>query len=173
MTQVASVSQICGRKQLAVGGSLLVLAALLLMPHSAVAATATAPMAVSATVQASCTVTATAMAFGAYTSTAASASTSTVTPTCSNTTPYTIALSAGTSTGATVTQRAMFVAGAPGTLLNYALTSDVAHSTNFATSASITGNGAAQPVTVYGNVPAGQTIAPGAYTDTITVTISY
>jgi spore coat protein U-like protein len=113
------------------------------------------------------------MAFGNYTNGAATTGTATVTPICSNTTPYTVDLSAGLSTGATVTARAMFVTGTPAVLLNYALYSDAALTVNFATSASITGTGAAQPLTVYGNIPGGQTIAPGAYQDTITATITY
>lgn len=167
------MSQKSNRKRIIGGCSLVALAAFLLAPHSAIAATTTATMAVSATVVATCTVTATAMAFGNYTSVAATTGTATVTPTCTNTTPYTIGLSAGLSTGALVTARAMFVTGTPAVLLNYSLYSDPARTVNYATSGSITGNGAAQPVTVYGNIPAGQTIAPGAYQDTITATITY
>ena len=170
---VVSVAPRSGRKWLAASGSLFAGAALLFAPSPARAATATSTMAVSATVVSSCTVTVTAMAFGTYSNGVATASTSTITPTCTNTTPYTIGLGAGTSSNNSVTQRAMFVSGTPAVLLNYTLTSDAAHATNYATSASITGNGAAQPVTIYGNIPAGQTVAPGAYQDTITVTISY
>jgi spore coat protein U-like protein len=36
-----------------------------------------------------------------------------------------------------------------------------------------TGNGAAQPFTVFGQVPAQTTPSPGLYTDTITVTVTY
>lgn len=36
-----------------------------------------------------------------------------------------------------------------------------------------TGNGSAQTLTVYGEVPAGQAVTPGAYVDTITATITY
>ncbi len=36
-----------------------------------------------------------------------------------------------------------------------------------------TGNGAGQVVTIYGRVAAGQTAAPGAYSDTITATLTY
>jgi spore coat protein U-like protein len=35
------------------------------------------------------------------------------------------------------------------------------------------GNGASQSYTVYGRVPAQTTPAPAAYTDTITVTVTY
>jgi spore coat protein U-like protein len=137
---------------------------------SAFAATATANMAVSATVQATCAVSATAMTFGTYTA-AVSNTTSTVSVTCTNTTPYTVALNAGSASGATVTNRSM--TGPGSALLGYALYSDAARSVNFVTTASITGNGAAQPITVYGQIPAAEYVAPGAYTDTITATVSY
>lgn len=142
----------------------------LLPSTSAFAATATASMAVSATVQATCAVTATAMTFGTYTA-AVSNTTSTVSVTCTNTTPYTVALNAGSASGATVTNRSM--TGPGSALLGYALYSDAARSVNFVTTASITGNGAAQPITVYGQIPAAEYVAPGAYTDTITATVSY
>lgn len=146
--------------RMAILGRTLLVPALLLIPQSLLATTATGSMNVTATVIATCTVVVTGMAFGSYTNTAASQSTATITPTCSNSTPYTIALNAGASSGASVSARAMFVVGTPAVLLSYGLYSDTARSVNFVTSASITGTGAAQPVTVYGNVPSGQTIAP-------------
>ena len=141
----------------------------LLTSTPAAAATATTAFAVTATVQATCAVSATAMGFGTYT-TAVATSTSTVTVTCTNTTPYTVGLSAGSATGATVTNRSM-TGGA--VLLGYGLFSDSAHSTNFVTTASINGNNLAQPITIYGQIPAGEYVTPGAYTDTITVTVTY
>jgi len=44
---------------------------------------------------------------------------------------------------------------------------------NFVTTASLNGNGASQPITIYGQIPAGEYVTPGAYTDTITVTVTY
>lgn len=139
-------------------------------PAPSLAATATAPIAVSATVVATCVISATNMGFGNYTGLVATA-TSTVTVQCTNTTPYTVSLNAGTSSGSTVTARKM--TGAAGVYLNYGLYSDASYQTNFVTTASITGNGAAQPITVYGSVPAGQYVAPNTYTDTITATVTY
>jgi spore coat protein U-like protein len=63
--------------------------------------------------------------------------------------------------------------GAAGVFLNYGLFSDSGHSANFVTTASITGNGSGQPITIYGQVPAAQYVAPGAYTDTVTATVTY
>jgi spore coat protein U-like protein len=36
-----------------------------------------------------------------------------------------------------------------------------------------TGNGAAQALTVYGQIAAGLYVTPGSYTDTITATVTY
>ena len=149
--------------------------ALGLAPGSAVAATATTTFAVSATVQATCVVSATPMAFGTYTGVVAAA-TSTVSVTCTNTTAYNVGLNAGTATGATVTTRKM--TGPNAAVLAYSLSSDAAHSVNWGQTVGTdtvagTGNGSAQGLTVYGQVAAGQYVAPGAYADTITATVSY
>jgi spore coat protein U-like protein len=141
---------------------------------SAFAVTTTANMAVSATVVATCLITASPMAFGPYTGLQVD-TTATVTITCTNTTTYSVGLDAGTSTGATVTTRKMGppVAG----LLAYALFSDTGRTANWGNTTPTwvtgTGNGAAQPLTVYGRLASGQFVAPGAYTDTIVATVTY
>jgi spore coat protein U-like protein len=144
-------------------------------PTSAFASTSvTTTFGVSATVQSTCIISASAMGFGTYISTAASATTSTVTVTCTNTTPYTVGLDAGLATGATVTTRQMKNGAA---LLNYALYSDSGRTSNWGNTTgswvSGTGNGSAQPLTVYGQVLAGQYVTPGSFGDTITATITY
>jgi spore coat protein U-like protein len=133
-----------------------------------------ATMSVTATVQATCSVSATTLAFGTYTGVQLDGS-STLTVNCTNTTPYTLALDAGTGTGGTVAARKM---SASGQTLNYSLYQDSGHATPWGqttgtdTTAGI-GNGSAQPLTVYGRIPAGQLPTPGAYADTITATITY
>jgi len=164
-------------KNISVAGCSLFAAALLFAPLPVFAQTAAATMPVSATVTASCTITATAMAFAAYTNIAIT-STATVTPTCSNTTPYNVGLDVGTATGATVTTRGMFVTGTPGVVLNYGLYSDAGFATVWGPTVGTntvagTGSGTAQALTVYGQVLGGQLVAPGAYTDTITATVTY
>lgn len=139
------------------------------------ASTATTTFAVTATVQSTCIVSATAMAFGTYTGVVANA-TSVVTVTCTNTTPYNVGLNPGLATGATVTTRKMTGPGAA--LLGYALYSDSARSVNWGQTVGTdtvtgTGNGSGQALTVYGAVAAGQYVAPGAYADTITATVTY
>jgi spore coat protein U-like protein len=151
--------------------------ALALPPTSAFAVTQTATIAISATVQATCLISATALAFGTYTGVVA-IGTSTVTLTCTNSTPYTVGLSAGlgATPAATVTTRKM-TGVAPATL-NYALFSDTGRTANWGDTLATTwqagtGNGLAQVLTVYGQVAAGQYVAPGSYTDTVTATITY
>jgi spore coat protein U-like protein len=139
------------------------------------AATSTATFQVSANVPAVCLISATNLAFGAYTGAVANA-TSTVSVTCTNATPYTVGLDAGTSTGATVSTRKM--TGPRGALLAYSLSRDSARSLNWGNTVgtdtqSGSGNGNAQNLTVFGQVAANQFVAAGNYTDTITATITY
>jgi spore coat protein U-like protein len=141
----------------------------------AAAATASNSLSVSATVQATCTVTAATMAFGNYTGTAANA-TSAVSVTCTNATPYTVGLSAGAASSATVNARKM--TGPAAGLLSYSLFSDPSRTLNWGQTPGSdtvkgTGNGAVQALTVYGQAPAGQHLAPGPYTDTVIATITY
>jgi spore coat protein U-like protein len=141
----------------------------------AVAATATTTMAVTATVDATCQISATPLAFGSYTG-AQTDATSTLTVTCSNTTPYNVGLDAGLATGATVTSRAM--TGPASATLAYALFQETTRTTNWGNTVGTdtvtgTGNGSAQGLTVYGRVAAGQFVTPGAYSDTITATVTY
>jgi spore coat protein U-like protein len=137
--------------------------------------TATTTFSVSATIPSACSVSATTMAFGAY-SGALVKSTSTVSVTCTNTTPYNVGLNAGLATGATVTNRSM--TGPAKALLRYQLFSNSGYSTNWGNTVGTdtlagTGNGASQPLTVYGQIPAQQLATPGSYTDTIIVTVTY
>ena len=62
--------------------------------------------------------------------------------------------------------------------VNYSLYTDIARSTVWGNTVgtdtkSGTGNGSAQTLTVYGQLPAGQYPTPGSYSDTITATITY
>lgn len=155
-------------------GLLLVGVATVGMPAFA-STTATTNFTVTATVQATCTIAATAMTFAtAYTGAANINATSTVTATCTNTTPYTIGLNAGTTTGATTTNR--LLAGPSGATLKYQLYSDSGYTTYWGNATNVvsgTGNGSAQALTVYGQILSGQLPAPGTYTDTVTATITY
>ena len=146
------------------------------------AGTGTGSFQVSATVISSCTVSGTTLSFGTSIDPLASAvpvdATSTMTVQCTNTTPYTLALTAGINAGGA----SLFSARAMKSgvhLLPYQLYLDVARSSVWGdgTSSSLTqsgtGSGGSQSVTIYGRLPSLTGIIPGAYTDTVTVTISY
>jgi len=87
---------------------------------------------------------------------------------------YSIGLSAGTTSGATVTNR--ILSGASTTLL-YGLYSDASYFTIWGNTGgsglvSGTATGASQTVTVYAELQAGQNPPAGSYADTVTATIS-
>ena len=138
--------------------------------------TATNHFNVNATVSKACNIAASSLNFGVY-SGALINSSSTISVTCTNKTAYDIGLDAGTATGATVTNRSM--TGPNAYLLGYKLFRDSNRTLNWGNTAgsdtvSGTGTGLVQTVSVYGQVPAGQTgQPPGSYSDTITATITY
>jgi spore coat protein U-like protein len=142
------------------------------------AATTTTTFPVTATVLKSCIVNANPLNFGNYDPTAGAAldGTTTLSVLCTVGTSFTVGLSAGTSTGATVTTRKM-VNGA--NTLSYALYEEAARTNNWGntpgtdTPLATTAPVLATSLTVYGRVPAGQNVPAGAYSDTITVTVNY
>ena len=160
------------------------LAATALAAGMANAATTPASFQVTATVLSKCSATAATLPFGNYTPGAGALAVNTaISVRCTKNTPFTISLNGGSTTGGTVGQRLM----ASGTnTLQYNLYKDAAFTTIFgdgtltsATSAG-TGNGVAVAnavsTTVYGSLPdnaTNQSAVPGAYSDTISVTVSY
>jgi spore coat protein U domain-containing protein, fimbrial subunit CupE1/2/3/6 len=140
-------------------------------------ATATTTFGVQITITAACTISsASTLSFGSQgVLTANVDQTSTIQVQCTNTTPFNIGLNAGTGTGATVTNRKM--TGGANTI-GYALYSNSGRTTNWGNTVGTdtvasTGTGAAQSFTVYGRVPPQTTPAPAAYSDTVTVTVTY
>jgi spore coat protein U-like protein len=122
-----------------------------------------------------CTVTANNLAFGSYSRTQLDG-TATLTATCSSGSAYNIGLNQGVASGATVSNRSM--AGPGGQLLKYSLFRDSSRTINWGNTvgtdtAAATGTGSAQNFTIYGRVPASQNVAPGAYQDTITATLTF
>lgn len=158
--------------------ALAALAPLSMLPLAAQAATASTTFAVTTTVLTACTVTALPLTFATYDPTAAGNTdgTSTLSVLCTAGTPYNIALDKGTN-GASVTTRKMkLVSGADE--LGYQLFTNSGRTTNWGTTVGTdtlagTATGLLQAVTVYGRIPAGATVAAGAYTDTVTVTVNY
>lgn len=158
-----------------VSRSLLIAAGLVAFAGSAQAQTANTTFQVTTTVAAACTVSATALSFGTYSSAGNNDASSTMDVNCSTGTAYNVGLNAGTGTGATVASRKMSNGAA---LLNYTLYRDAARSTVWGSTAGTdtatgTGSGAAQTLTVYGRVPGSQSASAGSYTDTITVAVTF
>lgn len=129
-----------------------------------------------ATINADCNVSATNINFGTVGALVSNVdATGSVTAQCTSTTPYNIGLSAGSGAGATVANRKM-TSGVK--TVNYSLYTDSGRTTVWGNTVgtntnSGTGTGSNQVFTVYGRVPAQTTPAPGTYTDTIVVTVTY
>jgi spore coat protein U-like protein len=162
-----------GKRLLAGFGAAALIACLLASPGSA--ATTSATFTVTAQVLTDCAITANNLNFGNYSGVFVD-QTTTLTATCTTGTPYTIGLNQGTSTGATVTARKM--TGPATDLLAYGLFQDSGHSVNWGNTIGTdtvanTGTGVAQSFTVFGHLPGSQFVAPGAYSDTITATLTF
>ena len=153
------------------------LVAATLLPAPATAGTATTTMPVSMTITAGCTVTATSVAFPTQSTLgAATTATGTLNATCTNTTPYTVSLDKGGGAGASTTVRKM--TGPGSAVISYGLFQNAALTTNFGNTTGTdtvagTGVGTVQAITVYGQVPAQASPAPGSYADVVNVTVTF
>lgn len=104
--------------------------------------------------------------------------TGTITAQCTSNDSYSIALNAGTTSGATLSNREMLLSGGSATV-NYQLYTGSSHSSIWGDGSSGTSTnggtatGSNQTYTVYGLVPAQTTPVPGSYADTVTATITY
>jgi spore coat protein U-like protein len=148
---------------------------------TASALTANASFSVTATVLKTCSATASTLGFGNYTpGTGALAANTTVNVKCTKGTGFTVALDKGTTTGGTIANRLM----TNGTdTLQYNLFTTAAFATIFGdgttgVTQAGTGTGLATNValTVFGSLPdsaPNQAVAPGSYTDTIGVVVTY
>ncbi|NVJ71172.1 MAG: spore coat protein U domain-containing protein [Alphaproteobacteria bacterium] len=144
---------------------------------SAPAAAQTDTFQVTATVNASCSVTATDLAFGVYDPFSATDIDGTVTlqVLCTNTTDYDIGLDEGVGQGATVAVRVM-ESGAND--LTYSIYQNTQRTTVWGDTVGVdtvsdTGTGTTQTFTAYARLFALQNAAPGAYSDTVTVTVTF
>jgi spore coat protein U-like protein len=158
------------------------LAAAIAFSGFAQAETLTADLNVSATVAGACLITAqpTAIAFGNYFPSFSGDidGDSSFDITCVTGAPYSITVGLGNGTGATAASRKMSD-GSTG-LLNYSLYSSAANRntasawSSGASAVSGTGNGSAVTVPVFGRVFGGQTtVAAGAYSDTVVITLTF
>ena len=152
----------------------------LLCNQAPLAATATAALPVSATIIAACAVGSSTLAFGAFTPGGAALNVNgSLTITCTNGSGYTIALNAGSGSGATIPIRVLTNPSPAGTL-QYTIYTTTARTTvwgNGTTGSTVagTGSGVAQAITVPGTIFAGQgaTATPGNYTDTVSITVTF
>jgi spore coat protein U-like protein len=144
------------------------------LPAQAPAATTTTTFTVTATVISVCVVAAQPLSFGNYSPVSGTAldATTTVTATCTLSVPYTVGLDNGVNASATQRRMALLTS-----FLNYELYSDSSRTQRWGSAGgelvSGTGSGAAQTLTVYGRVPAGQVVGAGAFSDVITVTVTF
>ncbi|MDQ8038785.1 MAG: spore coat U domain-containing protein [Rickettsiella sp.] len=153
---------------------------ILLLSRNLLAATVTGSLPVSATVISNCALgTIAPVAFGNYDPTSATANNNqgSINVICSNGTTYNIGLNPGTFSGATVTTRRM-TGTPPGTPLSYSLYRDSGRTLNWGQTIgtdtlALTGTGVTQTSTVYGQIPALQTVTVGSYADTVTITVTF
>lgn len=149
----------------------------LVAPGCAAGASASFGFNVNATATNNCTIGTTPMSFGTNgTLSSVVRGTSTLTVQCVNNDAYQIALNGG-STANSVTARQMKNTGTA-EKVSYRLSATLdgplwGDGTGSTTMYAGTGNGAAQTVTVYGQVPVQGTPSPGSYKDTVTATIYF
>lgn len=162
----------------AASGILLSFAALVLTPVSGVAQVATTNFNVQITIQAACQINSAGnLNFGTNGVIGSNIdATSDIIVQCTASTPFSLGLSAGAGSGATVASRLM--TSPAGATISYSLYTTAAHSTVWGNTVGTdrqtgTGTGAPQTFTVYGRVPAQTTPAVGVYTDTVTATLNY
>jgi spore coat protein U-like protein len=146
------------------------------------AATATGNFQVSATVVSACSVSAATLNFGTAIDPTTVAvpldASTTMTVLCTATTPFSVALNAGANAGGASNFSARTIKNGTHTL-GYQLYLDAPRATVWgdgtASSSQLpgTGTGSNQTLTIYGRLPALTGAVPGAYTDTVTVTITY
>ncbi|SAL20106.1 secreted pili protein involved in motility and biofilm formation [Caballeronia arvi] len=153
-------------------------AAALSVAPSSFAGSKTATFQVSLTVQADCSISANPLDFGStgvIDSNLDQASSLVVT--CTKGTPYTVALDAGSAAGSTIADRELANAGGTAQV-KYNLYRDVGRTQVWGQTTGTdvvggTGNGNAQPIPVYGRVPAQSMPAADTYTSTVTATVAF
>lgn len=143
---------------------------------NAVALIATNTIAVSATISAACSVATSALAFGTFPTTVGGNHdlTSSLNVTCATGLPYTVGIDVGNNALGSVRR----LSDGASHFITYEVYSDSLGGTPWdvpATSIiSGTGNAAAQPFNVFARIPSTATTpTAGAYTDTLTVTVTY
>jgi len=129
---------------------------------------------VTATVTTTCAISATSLVFGVYTG-AQLNSTATVSVTCTNKAPYYVNMGNGQNEDGGWWP---WMLGPNGSLLSYRLYQNAGRTTVWRNTYNLdgeswTGTGAANLLTVYGQIPSGQNVAPGSYSDIVVATVTY
>jgi len=146
------------------------------------AASGTGNFQVSATVASSCTVSGALLNFGSAIDPLAASvpvdASSALTVQCTNTTPYAVSLDAGLNAGGAGNFGSRSMKSGSNALayqlyVNAGRTTVWGDGSGGSSTASGTGTGSTQNITVYGRVPSLSGVVPGTYTDTVTVTITY
>ena len=138
--------------------------------------TASTSTSATATVLSSCNVSATSINFGTHGLLSANTDAQgTLTINCTSTLPYTVSLDGGSSGATNPTQRKITFGTSN---ITYGLYRDSARSLPWGATAGVntssgTGNGLSQTQTVFGRIAPQTTPKPGAYSDTIVVTVGY
>lgn len=124
-----------------------------------------------------CSVTTTPMSFGSYDvfSATPNDTSSTVTVTCDISAPFTLTMNAGTTAGATISNRRLAYNTQ---ILNYNIFTDASRTTTWGdgvTGASVSGTGVpgGTAVIAYASLNARQNVTAGNYSDNVTVTVTY
>ncbi|MBB3195311.1 Csu type fimbrial protein [Roseateles terrae] len=151
------------------------------LPTMSAPSSASGSLEVGATIVVACTVSGSTLNFGTaidplQSNGAIDASTN-LSVTCTRTTPYSVALSAGAHAGGLNAFGSRAMKSGTHTLA-YQLYLDAARSQVWGngTNSSVytgTGTGSIQQLTIYGRLPSVAQAAPGDYSDTVTVTITY
>jgi len=160
--------------------AMLIAVVVVLLPLAAFAQTdVTGTMNVSANVTQSCSVNSGSLAFGAYDPTATGNLdvAGSIWLTCTNLGPATIKLNDGQNGTGTLgnPNRHMHNVTNGGPDLAYSLFSDIGRNTPWegVTGVSFTGSGDEDSVPVYGRITELQNVAPGNFSDTVTITVTY
>lgn len=153
-------------------------AAMIIATSPTMAATATGNLTVRITIQAQCVITSAAdLDFGTQgVITTTLIPTTTIGVQCTAGQTYNIGLSAGAGSGATTALR--YMTGPASAVIGYSLYRDNLRSLPWGVTigtdtVSDTGTGSVRNATVYGEVKAQTTPAPGVYTDTVAITVTY
>ena len=136
----------------------------LLLSTPAGAGQASTSFQVTATVGAACTLSAPDLAFGTYTTGAAAAGQTAIGIDCGGT-PAVGTLTLSSSTGFTMT-------GGTGGVLSYDLYLDATHAQEILSGQDFPVTGVSQ-VTIFGEIPAGQAVEDGNYSDTVSVVFNF